>query len=714
MLVDLPFDVLHHVARHLDIRSYHNLRETCSVLYGHLSNENTARKCLERSIPHSTWARLALSTLGRVGFRQLLGRCYGQRQSIQNASPYSATIIGHGTSFVYAAGVLCYSNNEGVRILDFNSGKATEKVLSGMLFCSELAFKGSGGDSLELEALRSVQVCSYSDKIVACLCNFGVLGHFLFAVNVDEDFEPSVRCPEGSRHDRILLCVRVRSTNKLFVRHDSTHLVYGTQSARGIDDHREWLLEVYQLSMGEAVSKEPLQLRNFDGSEIGSTACFTIFEGHFYAVTTQTSLEHEEVDWTSYYRFIGFPLNEPSPDLTIRVIWRRQHVEGPINDFWTVLEFQNDHRTGELLIIECRKEWINGDSRSSRTFYSRPFHRAENPESTDGLRHPPDDPLSKTLNQENNSRFEPSRHRAAKYVHTEAGASGSVKEYIRAKTKWNGYCFNSQSFVDIVTEEFKADDNPVATERIKLRVVSRSEISPFSPSHISLWPPDSAPQSLHDILCPGGRAGEVKAELGDEGLIYMAGPPIVEGHDERALVFVSFDPLFGFEGMTRLDGTPARQRKEKEDSSPCRAKKRKFFSSDGQGRGIIESTPDKGKRLASSDLPDRPKRIKTDDQGTSETLPIPTDSQSSAPTTSTTALTPTPSACPPPLPTDQAPNPCFSSTSGHDEATTQSSSSSPTSDARSRHPPDGYQSAGLLAWQEKAAYLTIAESIWTR
>jgi hypothetical protein len=660
---------------------------------------------------------------------------------------------------VYVAGVLCYSNHEGVRILDFNSEKTTEKVLSGRFFCSGLKFEGPDDEGLELETLRSVQVCSYADKIVICLCNFGVLGHFLFAVNIDEEFKPSVRCLEGSRHDRILLCVRVRSTNKLFVRHDSTHLVYGTHSARGIHDHHEWLLEVFEFGTGKAVSKEPLQLRNFYGSEIGSTVCFTIFEGHFYAVTNQTSLESEEVDWTSYYHFISFPLDEPSPDLRIQVIWRRQHMEGPINDAWTMLEFQRDHRTGESLIIECRKEWINGGSRSFRTFYSQPFHRAQHQELTDGLRHPPDDPLSKTLDKENNSRYEESRPRAAKYVHSEAGASGSVKEYIRAKTKWNGYCFNSQSFVDIVTDEYRVDDDWRPRERIKLRVVSRNEISPlvvdtvkprrtgglivrprvkdrvgeemldgeeeFSLSHISLWPPDDAPQSLHDILCPGGRAGEVKAALGDEGLIYMAGRPIAGGHGERTLVFVSFDPLFGFEGMTRLDGTLACQRrKDKEDSIPGPAKKRKSFSSDGQEGGIVEPCPDKGKGHASPDLPDRTKRIKTDDRGTREALPITTDSHSSSSTTSMATLAPTPSAWPPPLPADQILNSSFSSSSstGHEEATTQTTSFSSTSDAHSQHPSEGWSStntsltssAGLLTWQEKAAYLTIARGVWTR
>ncbi|KEF57327.1 uncharacterized protein A1O9_05244 [Exophiala aquamarina CBS 119918] len=771
MLIDLPFDVLHQIARCLDVRSHHNLGKTCHLLHEHLKDENTARHCLEQqsSIRHSTWARLALSAPTKGRFRQLLDRCLLQKESVQKASPYSATIIGHGTSFVYGAGVLCYANHEGIRILDLNRANATEKVLSGRFFCSKLSFEGSDSTNLDPEDLKSVQVCSYSDMIVICLCNFGLLGHFLFAVNIDEEFKRSPPCLKSSSHDRILLRVRVRSTNRLFVRHDSRHLVYGTYSARGLHDHREWLLEVYDLGTGKAVSKEPLQLQNFYGSDVGSTACFTISEGQFYAVTNQTSLESEEVDWTSYYHFTSFPLDEPSPDLRIRVIWRRQHVEGPINDAWTLLEFQHDHRTGESLIVECRKEWINGGSRSFRTFYSQPFRRAQHQELTDGLRHPPDDPLSKTLDKENNSRYEAPRPRAKKYVHTEAGASGAVKEYIRAKTKWNGYCFNSQSFVDIVTEEYRIDDDWRPRERIKVRVVSREEISPlvqdtvkprrtgglivrprirdreghemldgeedFTASHISLWPSDDAPQLLHDILCPGGRAGEVKAILGDEGLIYMAGPPVPGGHGERALVFVSFDPTFGFEGMTRLDGTPAHERRrDKEESTPSTAtKKRKPPSHGGQEGDNTDCPPDKGEGHShdfdSPSLPDRTKRIKAHDQKTRGALSttIDLDRYSIVSGPAMAALAPTPLALPPALPsqeTSEIPSFCPFTQEG---ATKNQPSSS---DLHARHPSDGGRSTinsttttgntslassiGLLTWREKAKYLSIAKSVWTR
>lgn len=548
-----------------------------------------------------------------------------------------------------------------------------------------------------------------------------------------------------------------------------------------MNDHHEWLLEVHDLDTGKAVSKEPLQLQNFYGSEIGSTACFTIFEGHFYAVTNQASLESEEVDWTSYYHFISFPLDEPVPDLRIQLIWRRQHLEGPINDAWTLLEFQHDHRTGESLIIECRKEWKNGGSHSFRTFYSQPFHRAQHQELTDGLRHPPDDPLSSTLDKESNSRYEAPRPRVEKYVHSEEGASGDVREYIRAKTKWNGYCFNSQSFVDIVTEEYRVEDDWRPRERVKLRVVSREEVSPlvvdtisprragglivrsrkrdregeemldgedgFSASHISLWPEDNAPQSLHEILCPGGRVSEVHAVLGDEGLVYMAGPPVAGGHGERALVFVSFDPTFGFEGMTRLDGTLARPKGEdkQEVSTSSLAKKRKSSPhGDGEGADLpptLDQEPDHDgdEECDPTDLPDRTKRIKSNDPRPHTTLPAPADMDSISSTTFKAALASTPSAWPPPLPVssqdakssfsssgperEASANPSsFSSSSSGPQPLPDPSSSSSTStstsiDSNAKTKPDPIpnpSSAGLLTWSERASYLTIANGIWTR
>jgi len=151
----------------------------------------------------------------------------------------------------------------------------------------------------------------------------------------------------------------------------------GSHSATGSHGHHEWLLQVFDLCTFAPTCTEPFQLQEFYGSEIGSTVCFTIHNGYFYSVTNQTSMETEEVDWTSFYHLVKFRLDDPDPELTGKVIWRRQHLEGPINDAWTDLGFQIDQCTGELLVVECRKEWVNGGSHSTRTYYTQSLDRAE-------------------------------------------------------------------------------------------------------------------------------------------------------------------------------------------------------------------------------------------------------------------------------------------------------------------------------------------------
>ncbi|KAJ4575266.1 hypothetical protein HRR83_003823 [Exophiala dermatitidis] len=516
----------------------------------------------------------------------------------KTASPYSACILAYATSFVYQSGILSYTTCSTLRVLDLNNCRNTEK----------------GGAGLDLESLVSLRVHEYACDIVVLVCDFGFHGQYLVAVNIAEGFEPLQPTADVGGLSRVILCTRLRSTSKLFVRHNGRYLVTGTYSALGNHDHHEWLLYRYDLTTSRLVSKEPLQLRNFFGSELGSTVCFTIFDGSFYALTNQTSFESEEVDWTSYYHFISFALDDPHPDLNIQVIWRRQHLEGPINDAWTHLGFQQDHRNGELLIVECRKEWLSGGSQCTRTYYTHPFHRVVHRDLEEGLRHPPNDRLSLTLDFKSNSRWEESWPRADRFVHTEisSGEPHGVKEYICAKTKWHGYHFNSQTFVDLVTDEVRVEGEWRAKERIKLRVVSRRELSPmvrdedskmipggmkirprmrdkdgnemqdgeeaFTASKASLWPPDDAPQELQDVLCPDGRAGDVHAVLGDEGIVYMAGPRRQADAPERALIFVSFDPTFGFRSMKRPDGSSVMPKQKWQGSPSQSGRKRKSSS----------------------------------------------------------------------------------------------------------------------------------------
>jgi hypothetical protein len=541
----------------------------------------------------------------QANFRQTLGRIEDCRNALQHAFPYSACTIAYASSFAYHAGILCYTAAGNLRILNFNHRRGTEKVLEGNVLVNHVLVTRSEGALIDLESLQSLQVLDYANDTAVLYCDFGAFGQYVFAVDISEG-RPSSRPssePRDGRHPRVRLCVPVRSPNKLFVRHSSHFFVMGSHSATGSHGHHEWLIQVFNLDKGEAVNVEPLQLQDFYGSEIGSTVCFIIHDGCFYAVTNQTSFESEEVDWTSYYHVVQFSLEDPFPELVIHGIYRRQHLEGPINDAWTDLGFQIDQCTGELLLVECRKEWVNGGSRSIRSYYTQSMNSAKRKNLSEALRHPPTaDRLISTLDEHSNSKYEEPEVRINRYVHAEFPAINEegAREYIRAKTKWNGYDFNAQSFVDLVTDEYIPEGGWKPQQRLRLRVVSRRELCPlirdetstsptsliirpriinrereqiddseraFSPSQVYLWPPDDAPQELHDILCPGGRAGDVKAILGDEGLIYMAGP-VRPGSSERALVFICFDPTFGFNGMKRLDGSFAvakRDMKRKSD-----------------------------------------------------------------------------------------------------------------------------------------------------
>jgi hypothetical protein len=46
----LPFDVIHHIARQLDVRSHDSLGKTCHSLYQQLKDENTAKQAIQVTI----------------------------------------------------------------------------------------------------------------------------------------------------------------------------------------------------------------------------------------------------------------------------------------------------------------------------------------------------------------------------------------------------------------------------------------------------------------------------------------------------------------------------------------------------------------------------------------------------------------------------------------------------------------------------------------
>jgi hypothetical protein len=444
------------------------------------------------------------------------------------------------------------------------------------------------------DILRHTSLLSYADDILVFLCEEAVgPGTWLFAWDIKNDDAATTMI--GSR-SRLRIRRRLAFKAKLFVRHTREYLYYGTHSVQRDDGHHEWQIHGCRMDTGATVSRKPLRLNEFVGSEIGSTACFEIQDGNFYAVSNQTSFDTEEVDWTSCYHFVRFKLDDASPDLKLRKIWRRQHHEGPINDAWTDLSLQLDEQIGELKIVEVRKEWLGGGSLCGRTSYTTSFTEASDEDLIlDRPNFPSNDQLSRTLDENSKpSWVEKPPIRIEKFCHHEQTAIAEPHhEFIRAKTKHHSYNSSAHAFVDLVADEIRVPNSSRPKDRLRLRIASRIPQSPltsnaghlyvrpqrtdyndcpipnseetFTDTATKLWPPASAPPELFDLLCPGGRLGSVHAASDERSIIYMAGTPQAQHGNQRAIIMISFDPGWGHSGFKRLHCSFVPDRRASED-----------------------------------------------------------------------------------------------------------------------------------------------------
>ena len=483
---------------------------------------------------------------------------------------------------------MCYHTNGQIRILDIHGCSRTEGYIETSGWKRHLT-PNHPDQNLSPDLYPSISHLSYSNGILACICEITETGGSWLVV-LDLYKTKARSNPETEKKGKVLVCEQLSCTTKLFVRQDGSHLYYGTHSAFGSHGHHEWMIHVFDLTTGQRVTDKPHQLVDFFGSELGSTVCFEIYNGSFYAVSNQTSLEVEEVDWTSQYHCIHFALDERKPDLRTRKIWRRQHNEGPINDSWTELSIQKDEKTDELLIVECRKEYMGGGSANVRTYYSQPLNMSEIDDGPKNFGYPTNDPLTKTLDDNSKPNYEPAKKRIRRYCHPEypldrldLGRFAS-HEFILAKTKFRAYNLATSSFIDLVNDPVSRPGFARLRERIRLRIASRVQKSPLiedpdKPGHFllrpkefdddgtplerseedfhstevqNLWPPNNAPTELFDVLCLGGRAGQVDAMADSTAIVYMTGPLPTNPKGERAIVLINFDPLWEHDGLKRI------------------------------------------------------------------------------------------------------------------------------------------------------------------
>ncbi|PVI05276.1 hypothetical protein DM02DRAFT_610875 [Periconia macrospinosa] len=590
---ELPFDILFFITSYLSFDDIVSLGHSCRQLRALLHESTLCRRTIETHMRYTQEARQTqnhcrnfVSTQisqgknthqfqeRQMSYIEAMRSIHEKRYAFSNCLPFSARVVGHAHGFCYRQGTLCILEGTTIRVVDVSNPSRNVEI--------DL--------STTINVFREASTSTHDYNLTLLYFNEDVA-----AIHYERKMRPSQSCifaintkKDPGHEKRILGEITLASSYKLFVRHTAEWLYYGTYSAMGSNGHHEWEIRGVSLKNGQ---KSRLVLEGFFGTDLSSTVAFEVRDGFFYAVSNQTSFEVEEIDWTSFYHCIRFPLNyRERGDMEInRKVYRRQHMEGPIHDSWTELTIQFDDATGDAKIVESRREWIGSSSRQLRTFYTvdfdcKPTSTSDSGEDGDSVRQVPEnDIFTSVLDHRNKPNWAPEQQRLSPTFHSELTPEcGTARTFILARTKLKAYNLSSNSFLDLV-EDDRCCNNPIAGPCLRIRVGSR-RLAPLdwrAPGHgyipsqspgnylgpkgdvvyrhssIKMWPPPASTckcsQRLHSILNPPLPNTSVSSSsynryivgsVDEYGLVYMLRPGRPSGpSDENALgvvVMVSF------------------------------------------------------------------------------------------------------------------------------------------------------------------------------
>ncbi|KAJ9156142.1 F-box domain-containing protein [Pleurostoma richardsiae] len=585
----LPFEIMSTIAQHLDPDDIFHLSLSCRQFDYLIHDETICKAALEsaaRFAPETQAARKSKR------YASALRRLVKRREAISSAKPYLVALVAVAESYLFANGLLCYILEGRLRVLDLHRSSRSEIVIDIRTLLTEEI------DGYQDTKKNRFYLLHYAEGVVSCLYSQGrpAAESWLVVLSL--------------RENRVLTTRSLESSHKIFVRNNQEYLYYGTHTDIGEDDYRRWVLQGYSICSGEWFDQK-IHLLDMVGSDIGSSICFEIIDGHFYGLSNQTSFEVEEMDWTSFYHSFKFPVDSPKPKHTQisckQSMWRRQHAEGPIDDRWTFIRLQKDENSGHLKVVESRKEWLAGQRSGRRTYYTTDlvFPEGEDEEyvftaGSNGqlARYNARDDLNNTSGKvtvpPDVSHAAPKR--CPYGTHPGDDASSSLL-FTFSRCFLLSYHSASQTFLDLVDDPLPSNTN---AQRLRVRAGSRrlrpadeicklglgaslstqDEINKLfrakGENTVTFWPPDSdqvrpdpfldaAIDDLYRVLNPPTFDGNVYGTWDDRSLIYSTG-----GRDNgvQAIVFVSFDPAVYLHGLPRWSGLQARTKSI--DQSPQR------------------------------------------------------------------------------------------------------------------------------------------------
>ncbi|KAL8673815.1 MAG: hypothetical protein Q9168_001780 [Polycauliona sp. 1 TL-2023] len=571
-LIDLPPEISLAIAGYLD----------SSTDYVHLSRSHTSigRTLYDSKVLAKTIKRIAgfskecaCFTSKEISPLDALLGIYNRQQAWSEGRPRSAIVLGDGQSFLYRQGHLAYVQDDLIRVLDVHSACRTE----GVIYTSRI-----GPQLLDLD---------YKDSEVEMLHLHDALLTIIYrGQNHTAGWTSWVLVIDISRCERALLAVNLWTSEDLVVRNDHQYvcMVAPTGSSPN-GGHREWVCRVWD-TKNLPPRPSMLQIPDLSINELGQALIFEAFDGFLYAISTQPVREMEEPEWISHYTCFRFPLSNPDKSTLESIkIWRRHHQEGPINDLWTDLQLVRDESTGELSIIEARKEWTEGSSTQKRTWYrqrlpamfSSPIDKDDKDQ--DMVDSNDQDDTTPSLSQSENlndlsimtdppylftvppGENSPTTDRLPCDTHAECSSTAASPSRVPnpslSKTKFRTYINSASTFVDLIVDN-RQDSSPTAwAQQLYLRIGSRKEASPldekgslhprkfyphstqaiegselrYESRGIHLWPPADAPAVLQDLL--SGRTGLRGSSNSNESRSYLLGD-VTAVADERSMVYL--------------------------------------------------------------------------------------------------------------------------------------------------------------------------------
>ncbi|KAK0369354.1 F-box domain-containing protein [Colletotrichum limetticola] len=552
----LPPELLLAVASLLNHYDVWNLSCVCKRFLSLLYSESFARTLLEVHAPYSTETKAARCSGRYADQWRLLVKMH---DSIVTAKPYSVDVVAYANEYIYCNGMLCYTQKAAKKLYIFDIHRSArneieidvETLLDSML-------------QIPLAQKDKFRPIHYSDNILSCLYIPHAGPRRLFVIDI--------------QRRKCFLPMDLDSSRKLFVRNNQEYLYCGTLSLTDDDGHRRWKIVIFDLKNGSWLPGH-LALWSIAGSDVGATVAFEIIDDHFYAVSSEPTVEPSETDYLFRYHGVRYPLGLRRPEdkqLMSESMFRRDHREGPVDDRWSTLSLEKDPKTGVLHVAECRRERSYESGETPRTMYRTAVKICNSVRADDFMVREEGSEQDLVLlpgfqdyepNLEGNL---PTSHR---------GDDGLTKPLI-SHTKcfvrsYNSYC---EAFIDLINPVVEHDEPPSLQVRFITRLLAplnkqsdsrdTKDRAQQEENNIFYWPPQTKADEPHDdssrladILTPSGHRSQwhISEVADDRSLIYVSGN--TKTGNLRPLVFISFDPSIRLPGDFKWLGAPPQNAK---------------------------------------------------------------------------------------------------------------------------------------------------------